>query len=108
MLMIKRGEMAMNSWYEITQQGLPVGISKHDMFFGTITGTNRSGAYIRLHSQNMREIPTAFAFCCGSVGDEVLVSVRRMDHKRETLLVDIDSFLRYAEPQIQFCEELAA
>ena len=98
----------MNAWAENTQQSLPEGISKHDMFFGTVMGTNRSGAYIRLRMRNVSEIPTAYAFCCGSVGDEVLVSVRRMDQKHGTLLVDIDSFLRYAEPQVQFSEELAA
>ena len=96
----------MNTRAENTQQSLPEGISKHDMFFGTITATNRSGAYIRLHAQNISEIPAAYAFCCGAIGDEVLVSVRRMDLKRGNLLVDIDSFLRYAEPQ--FGEEFAA
>jgi len=98
----------MNVWSENTQQGLPEGLSKHDMFFGKVTGTNRSGVYIHLHAQDMSEIPIAYAFCCGSVGDEVLVSVRRMDQKHGTLLVNIDSFLRYAEPQIHFSEDLAA
>ena len=98
----------MDAWAENTQQGLLDGISKHDMFLGTITGTNKYGAYIRLYAQDMSEIPIAYAFCCGSVGDEVLVTVRRIDQKHGNLLVDIDSFLRYAEPQIHFSEDLAA
>ena len=67
------------------------GIFRHDEFFGIVTSTNRSGAFIHLKSGDGQELPAAYSFCNASVGDHVLISVRRFDPDRETLLVNVDS-----------------
>lgn len=73
---------------------LPYEINKYDVLCGTVVSTNKSGIEIILDNgedADMKQL-YAFAFCGGTIGQRVIVSIRSYDTKRDNFKVSVDSF----------------
>jgi len=67
-----------------------------DTVHATVTGSNRHGCYVVLDEQ-VEGITDGFYFGCGTAGDRVMLSIKRVDTDRESVLCDLDAVISYGE-----------
>ena len=62
-------------------------LERFDVYEGVVIRTNNHGAVIKLHDMDIE----AFCFCSARLGDQVLVSISKIDHEGH-VRCRIDSF----------------
>lgn len=74
---------------------LPYDVNRSDVFYGTVVSTNRAGIEIILDNVGATDVKQlhAFAFCGGTIGQRVMVSVKSYNTERDNFRVSVDSFL---------------
>ena len=67
------------------------GIEKYASYEAIITGVNCFGCHIKFYNTNIH----GFFFGNGNIGDSVIVSVGKIDEKKQRITCFLDSVLEY-------------
>lgn len=77
---------------------LPYDVNRFDVLCGTVISTNRVGIEILLDCEQRKDRKlSAFAFCNGTIGQRVVVSIKNYNAEKDNFRVTVDSFLPSSE-----------